>query len=67
MLDTKAWWQSRTIWLNIVATVFAVLGAMKLLPEGLEQDQVVTAIMAIVGVVNFVLRIATKHAIGPAQ
>jgi len=64
MIDTKAWWQSRTIWLNIVAAIFAVLGGLKLLPEGLDQEQVVTAIMAIVSIVTVIFRIGSTHAIG---
>ena len=63
MNDTKAWWQSRTVWVNIVATLFAVLGAFKVLPAGLSQEQVVTAIMAITAIVNVFLRVITRHEI----
>lgn len=63
MEDTKTWWQSRTVWVNIVATVFALLAAFKLAPAGLDQEAVVTSIMALVGVVNVVLRLITTHKI----
>ena len=63
MNDTKPWWQSRTVWVNIVATLFALLGALNALPTGLSQEQVVTAVMAIVAIVNVVLRLVTRHEI----
>ena len=63
MTDTKAWWQSRTLWVNIVATLFAMLGTFKLLPTGLDQETVVTAIMGAIGIANVVLRLLTHQAI----
>jgi hypothetical protein len=63
MTDSKTWWQSRTVWVNVVATLFAVLGTFKLLPTGLDQDMVVTAIMGVVAITNVVLRLLTSQAI----
>ncbi len=63
MTDSKTWWQSRTVWVNIVATLFAVLGTFKLLPTGLDQDTIVTAIMGAVAIANVVLRLLTNQAI----
>lgn len=63
MDDTKNWWESRTVWVNVVATLFAVLGTFKLLPADLDQDSVVTAIMGAVAIANVVLRLVTRHAI----
>lgn len=63
MTDSKTWWQSRTVWVNVVATLFAVLGTFKLLPAGLDQDSVVTAIMGAVAMANVVLRLVTHRAI----
>jgi len=63
MDDTKSWWESRTVWVNVVATLFAVLGTFKLLPADLDQDSVVTAIMGAVAIANVVLRLVTRHAI----
>lgn len=63
MTDSKAWWQSRTVWVNVVATLFAVLGTFKLLPEGMDQDSIVTAIMGAVAVANLVLRLLTHEVI----
>ena len=63
MTDNKTWWQSRTVWVNVVATLFAVLGTFKLLPIGLDQDTIVTAIMGVVAIANVVLRLLTSQAI----
>lgn len=63
MTDSKYWWQSRTVWVNVVATLFAVFGAFKLLPTGLDQDSIVSAIMGVVAIANVVLRLVTRHAI----
>jgi hypothetical protein len=63
MTDSKTWWQSRTVWVNVVATSFAVLGTFKLLPTGMDQDTIVTAIMGMVAIANVVLRLLTNQAI----
>lgn len=63
MTDSKTWWQSRTVWVNVVASFFAVLGTFKLLPTGLDQDTIVTAIMGMVAIANVVLRLLTNQAI----
>lgn len=63
MDDTKSWWESRTVWVNVVATLFAVLGTFKLLPANLDQDSVVTAIMGAVAIANVVLRLVTRQVI----
>ena len=64
MQDTKVWWQSRTIWLQIVAAAFAILSAFKLLPSGISQEQVVSAIMTIVAIATVILRLRTTATIG---
>jgi hypothetical protein len=63
MPESKSWWQSRTMWVNIVAMLFAALGAFKMLPAGIDQDAAVTAIMGGVAIANVVLRLVTKRAI----
>lgn len=63
MFDTKTWWQSRTIWLQLVAVLFAVLGPLGLLPHGLDQEDAISIIMAIVGIATIVLRIYQTHSI----
>ena len=63
MPDTKTWWQSRTIWLQIVSAFFAILAAFHILPTGLDQEQVVGAIMGAVAIATLVLRIRSTHVI----
>jgi hypothetical protein len=63
MTDSKTWWQSRTVWVNVVATLFAVLGTFKLLPAGLDQETIITAIMGVVAIANVALRLLTNQPI----
>ncbi len=63
MLDTKFWWQSRTIWLQIVAALFAILSVFHILPVGIDQEQVVGAIMGGVAIVTLILRLRSTHII----
>ena len=63
MTDSKTWWQSRTVWVNVVATLFAILGTFKFLPADVDQDMIVTAIMGVVAIANVVLRLLTHKAI----
>ena len=63
MTDTKTWWQSRTLWINFVAMLFALLSAIGRLPEGINQEQVVTAIMALIALANVVFRLTTTRII----
>lgn len=67
MFDTKNWWQSRTIWLQVVAAIFALLGAFGALPADLDQDQVVSVIMAAVAGVTIILRLRSTKAIAPTS
>jgi hypothetical protein len=63
MTNSKTWWQSRTVWVNVVATLFAILATFKLLPAGLDQDTIVTAIMGVVAIANVALRLLTDRAV----
>lgn len=63
MTETKNWWESRTVWVNVVATLFAALGTFKLLPANIDQESVVTALMGAVAIANVVLRLVTRHVI----
>ena len=63
MTDTKYWWQSRTIWLQIVAALFAILSAFHILPTGIDQEQLVGAIMGLVAVATLILRLRSTHRI----
>jgi hypothetical protein len=51
----KSWYESKTVWVNVITTVLAVLA---LLPEGgLVPPQAVPYILLVDGILNVVLRI----------
>ena len=56
MEESKPFWESRTVWVGLVAVIFAALGAVGALPEGLREEQVVDAVMAVTGVLTIVFR-----------
>lgn len=67
-MDSKSWWESKTIWLNVVAVAFGLLTAFHVaLPADLTQDTVVGAIMSLVGVAGIVLRFVTGKPITPTS
>mgnify|MGYP001401591240 CR=1 FL=1 len=61
-METKAWYASRTLWVNIIAGVVTAAGAfgidLGLTPE--TQAQLVAGVLVIV---NIALRLVTKTAI----
>lgn len=64
MLESKNWWTSRTVWVGVIGLLFAVLGAVGVLPEGLTQEQVLQGVMAVVGVLTIVFRVKADTTIG---
>lgn len=61
------WWQSRTIWTGLIGTLFAVLSGFGLVPEGLNQDMVLEAVLGVVSVAAILFRVkATKAIVTPA-
>lgn len=61
--DAKEWWQSKTIWTQIVAALFAVLGILGVVPKGLDQASAIAGVMIVVALVNVVLHKTTSTAI----
>ena len=62
MMKTKAWWSSKTIWVNVMAGVAAIAAGFGL-DLGLTaevQSQVVVGVMA---AVNIALRVVTSSAL----
>ena len=56
MIDKVPWWQSKTIWVSLVGAAFAAAAAFGVLPEGLNQDQVIGGILAVTSVLAAVFR-----------
>ena len=50
--DAKVWWQSRVIWAQIVAFIFALLAYLKLLPAGLDQAEILGTVMLLVAAIS---------------
>ena len=59
-MDDKLWWQSRTIWLNIVTFALGLSFVAKYVPAGVDPEQVVGGIMGLIAFINIVLRFLTK-------
>ncbi len=57
--ESKLWWQSRTIWANVFALLFAIPAAADILPEGFTQEQAIAAVMALFGIINIFLSAKT--------
>lgn len=63
-METKPWWQSRTIWTGLVGGIFALLSIFGYLPEGLKSDFVVETILGITSVGAIIFRsFATKKVV----
>lgn len=62
-METKAWFASKTLWVNVVAIAAALAGAFSI-DIGLDPEGQLAAVGVIMGVVNVILRFVTKSAIG---
>lgn len=58
-MSPKAFWKSRTFWLNAITLVAAVLGALVAHPLVAEYPQAVAALTAVVAALNLLLRFLT--------
>lgn len=65
MNEEKVWWQSRTIWTGLIGAVFAMLGGLNVLPEGLSSDMVVNAVLGVTSVLAVVFRAKATKSIAP--
>ncbi len=61
-METKPFYASKTLWVNLIAVVAAVTSALGL-ELGLDVETQGTIVLAIMGVVNIVLRFTTKTAV----
>lgn len=59
MTDNKPFWQSKTVWVNVVALVATLAGAFKI-DLGLTPDVQATVVTTILALVNVGLRLVTK-------
>lgn len=63
MNDSKPVWASKTLWVNLVAIVAAVTGALGF-DLGLDPETQIAVVGAVMGFVNIALRFMTKSAVG---
>jgi hypothetical protein len=61
-MDTTKWYASKTLWINVVATVATLAGVFKL-DLGLTPEVQATVVTTILALVNIALRLVTKTAI----
>jgi len=59
-MDSKAWYASKTLWVNVVAGVAAVSTAFGL-NLGLDADTQVAIVGGVMAVINVILRVVTKQ------
>ncbi len=64
MEETKPFWASKTIWVNIIAVAAALFGAFGL-DVGLDPEMQVALVGGIMAGVNIALRFMTKTSIVP--
>jgi len=60
---SKNWWESKTIWTQVIAMAFALGSGLKWWPQDLDQTQVMAAVMGVVGVITIVFRFMTHKPI----
>ena len=61
-MDTTKFYASRTLWINVVATVATLAGVFKI-DLGLTPEVQATVVTTILALVNIALRLVTKTAI----
>lgn len=62
MNDSKPWWQSRTIWIGLIQSIWGALAAAGLLPVWLDATTLVDVGIGILGVATIAARaVASKR------
>lgn len=64
MEDLKPWWTSKAIWTGIIGSLWGVAGALGILPQGLDQADVLTVVLALTGIGGIVFRKRATSRIG---
>jgi hypothetical protein len=61
MTETQPWWQTRTIWVGLVTSLFGVLSAAGVLPPFIDAPLVLDLAMGVLGAATVYFRAkATK-------
>ncbi|RJT25398.1 hypothetical protein D5I55_08270 [Chakrabartia godavariana] len=64
MENLKPWWTSKAIWTGIIGSIWGVAGAIGILPEGLNQTDVLTVVLALTGIGGVLFRKTATARIG---
>jgi hypothetical protein len=64
MEDLKPWWTSKAIWTGVIGSLWGVAGTLGVLPAGLDQADVLTVVLALVGIGGVLFRKTAKARIG---
>lgn len=62
-MDSKRWWASKIVWVNLVALV-ATVAPLVGLDMGLDAEKQASIVAGVMAVVNIVLRFVTNKPIG---
>lgn len=62
MEETKPFWTSKTLWVNVIAGIATVAGVFKL-DLGLDPEAQASIVTGVLAVVNIILRFTTKTAV----
>ena len=62
MMETKAWWSSKTIWVNVMAGVAAIAAGFGL-DLGLTAEVQSQVVVGVLAAVNVALRVVTSSAL----
>jgi hypothetical protein len=63
-MDSKAWFQSKTLWANLIAGAVTIAGVFGL-DLGLDETMQAQLVAGVMVVVNIVLRLVTDKPIAP--
>ena len=64
MENLKPWWTSKAIWTGIIGSIWGIAGAIGILPEGLNQTDVLTVVLALTGIGGVLFRKTATARIG---
>jgi hypothetical protein len=63
VVETKAWYASKTVWINLITTVVGVLGFIAGSDWIAQNPAMVAGLTSAVGVLNVILRLVTGKAV----
>lgn len=64
MEDLKPWWTSKAIWTGVIGSLWGISGTLGILPQGLDQSDVLTVVLALTGIGGVVFRRTATARIG---